>query len=388
MRIIKYLEEHPAKDGSFLYKFRPTAAMKRDIDAKYISFNSRTEGQKHVDWVVDMHTTYKRKVNKKKAHIQKGTVLALVAAYKNTLHWKKLKPNSKDSYNQTLKSLMKLSFSNELGCLGDMDVQSITPVHADQIYNFIFKNTSNSAANSSVRVLRKIWNVGSRLGTPPLVFGINPFAKMGVIGTDSRKIMWEDEEILEFVDMADQMGFPSIGTLYLLCYDLCQRPGDMRQLTWDDYRKDRKTGEDTFCFTQEKTGTYLEIAASPRLIERMKTVKRPEFLYSKMKCADGSRKVKSPANHNMICWYEHTGLPYDNRHYNTVGQRVRNYTSLPFEFQARDMRRSGATILAESGCTNAEIRSVTGHKSLDVLSIYVRHTAKTASSAVNKRFNK
>ena len=60
MRIIKYLEEHPAKDGSFLYKFRPTAAMKRDIDAKYISFNSRTEGQKHVDWVVDMHTTYKR----------------------------------------------------------------------------------------------------------------------------------------------------------------------------------------------------------------------------------------------------------------------------------------------------------------------------------------
>ena len=104
--------------------------------------------------------------------------------------------------------------------------------------------------------------------------------------------------------------------------------------------------------------------------------------------ADGTRKVKGPSNHDMICWYEHTGLPYDNRHYNTVAQRIRNAAGMSFDFQARDMRRSGATTMAESECTNAEIRSVTGHKSMDVLSIYVRHTQKTASAAINKRFNK
>jgi len=387
MRIIKYLDECPGKNGSIIYKFRPTVAMKRDIDAKYGSFKSRIEGQNHVDLIVDLHNAYKRKAKNKTIHIQKGSVLALVAAYKKTYHWTKLKPNSKDSYNQTLKSLMRLSFNKEPVCLGDMDAKSVDVTHSDALYNSIYKDKSNSAANSSIRVLRKIWNAGARIDKPPLV-NSNPFSKMDVIGTDDRTTMWEDEEVMEFVDMADQMGLPSIGTLYLLCYDLCQRPGDMRQLTWDDYRKDHKTGEETFYFTQEKTGTYLEIPASPRLIDRMNAVKRPEFLYSKMKCADGTRKVKGNADHNMICWYEHTGLPYDNRHYNTVGQRVRNATSLPFEFQARDMRRSGATILAESDCTNAEIRSVTGHKSMNVLSIYVRHTRKTASAAVNKRFNK
>ena len=58
MRIIKHLEECPAQDGSIIYKFRPTVAMKRDIDAKYGSFKSRTDGQRHVDWIVDLHNTY------------------------------------------------------------------------------------------------------------------------------------------------------------------------------------------------------------------------------------------------------------------------------------------------------------------------------------------
>jgi len=386
MRIIKHLEECPAQDGSIIYKFRPTVAMKRDIDAKYGSFKSRTDGQRHVDWIVDLHNTYKRKANKK-IHIQKGSVLALVAAYKKSHHWTALKPNSKKSYNQMLKSVLLVSFTGESTCLGDMDAQSMTAVHGEELYNFLYLNVSHSRANSAIRVLRKIWNVGSRTGKPRLVT-INPFSKMSIKGTKTRTVMWEEEDVLQFVDMADQMGLPSIGTLYLLCYDLCQRPGDMRQLTWDNYNQCRFTGTDIFSFTQEKTGTYLEIEASPRLVERMKNVKRSEFLFSKMKSADGTRKVKGPTDHNMICWYEHTGAKYDNRHYNTVAQRVRNAAGLPFQFRASDMRRSGATIMAESECTNAEIRSVTGHKSMDVLSIYVRHTRKTASSAVNKRFNK
>ncbi len=60
--------------------------------------------------------------------------------------------------------------------------------------------------------------------------------------------------------------------------------------------------------------------------------------------------------------------------------------SLPSNLQMRDLRRTGATEMAEAGATNAEMRSVTGHKTMDVLSIYVRTTQAQASSAVNKRF--
>ena len=52
----------------------------------------------------------------------------------------------------------------------------------------------------------------------------------------------------------------------------------------------------------------------------------------------------------------------------------------------RDLRRTGATKMAEAGCTEDELRSVTGHQSRDVLSIYVRPTKKLAAAGINKRF--
>ena len=386
MRIIKHIEEFSAHDGSTTYKFRPTPAMRNDIDAKYIQFYTAAEAKKHVDDIVDRHSLYKRKA-KKKVHIQKGSVMALVAAYKKTHHWTALAPNSKKTYEQTFTAITRITFAGQTTCVSEMDASNMTAAHGDVLYNHIYKNVSHGSANSMARCLRKVWNVCSRIGEPRLVT-VNPFSNMGMDGTPNRTVMWEEEEILHFIDVADEMGFPSIGTLYLLMYDLCQRPGDMRQLTWDNYSQCPRTGNNIFSFIQEKTGTYLQIEGSPRLVERMKTVQRSEFLYSKMLKADGTRKVKGPSNHDMICWYEHTGLPYDNRHYNTVAQRIRNAAGMSFDFQARDMRRSGATTMAESECTNAEIRSVTGHKSMDVLSIYVRHTQKTASAAINKRFNK
>jgi len=42
--------------------------------------------------------------------------------------------------------------------------------------------------------------------------------------------------------------------------------------------------------------------------------------------------------------------------------------------------------MAEAGCTEDELRSVTGHQSRDVLSIYVRPTRKLAAAGINKRF--
>lgn len=38
----------------------------------------------------------------------------------------------------------------------------------------------------------------------------------------------------------------------------------------------------------------------------------------------------------------------------------------------RDLGRTGATEMAEAGCTEDELRSVKGHQSRDVLSMYVQ----------------
>jgi len=51
-----------------------------------------------------------------------------------------------------------------------------------------------------------------------------------------------------------------------------------------------------------------------------------------------------------------------------------------------DLRRTGATEMAESGCTEDQLRAVTGHKSRVILETYVRPTRRMARAGMNKRF--
>jgi len=76
------------------------------------------------------------------------------------------------------------------------------------------------------------------------------------------------------------------------------------------------------------------------------------------------------------------------RLYNSHLDIVRQAAGLPKHLKMADLRRTGATEMAESGCTNAELRSVTGHKTMDVLSIYVRQTDKLAATGQSKRYAK
>ena len=59
---------------------------------------------------------------------------------------------------------------------------------------------------------------------------------------------------------------------------------------------------------------------------------------------------------------------------------------LPERLKMKFLRHSGATELAENGATEDQIAAVTGHKSRQMLNIYVKKTKKLASSAQNLRF--
>jgi integrase len=205
--------------------------------------------------------------------------------------------------------------------------------------------------------MRKIWYVGKRHGK----VAFNPFERMGLKGLENRIVLWEPAQVEKLIETADKHGAGSIGTLALLCYDLCQRPSDMRKLRWSDLR------DGVIRFNQEKTGIKVEIPASERLQARL-------------------AGLDQTTDTIIIC--EATQRPYDRRLYGKWFQRIRQLAELPEHLQLRDLRRTGATEMAESDCTEDELRSVTGHQSRDVLGIYVRPTVKLAAAGINKRFAK
>ena len=81
---------------------------------------------------------------------------------------------------------------------------------------------------------------------------------------------------------------------------------------------------------------------------------------------------------------ENTGRPYQESDFQHTFAEIRNGAGLPVDLQFRDLRRSLATALGAAGCTDDQIRSITGHQTREVVSIYVRPNDAFAKSAMGR----
>lgn len=357
---IKYLEERKRANGRTIWVVNPPKYVREAIGADYEQFEDRSEAINRAGTIAQAYIDHKRGL-KTDIRIPSETVDGVFAFYKTTNEYAKLKENSRKYYRLMFNtaSATRLGQSNVL--FGEMLARSVNTTHADKLFQTAKEAVSEHRAVGVIKVLRKVWNVAKRHGKVQ----VNPFEKMGLAGLEPRIVLWEPDQVDTFIAKADEMGLWSIGTIALLAYHLCQRPGDMRQLRWSHY------DGHAFTFMQEKTGVKVEIPASPAVIERLK---------------DRRVGVNNPDEFIALC--ETTLQGYDRFLYTKYARKVRKAAGLPDDLQIRDLRRTGATEMAEAGATEDELRSVTGHQSRDVLSIYVRPTRKLAASGVFKRFAK
>lgn len=352
---VKYVERRERRDGAVLWVVNPAQHLKDAVGARYDQFELLDEANAYAQDILDAYADYKRGI-KREVRAAMASVDGLFEYYRSTKDYKELKNNSKRMYHTMIQQASLLHVGRSNVRFGEMKATSVDPELVDKLYDQVKEVKSLHRATTMCKVLRKVWFVGLRAGRVKS----NPFQKMGLKKLDDRTVLWEPEQVAKFIETADEIGMQSIGTMALLCYDLCQRPGDMRQVKWNNYRNG------VFTFFQEKTNTEVNIPASPRLRERLQGLERTEDGYI------------------VLC--EATGRPYDRRLYSKWAAKVRLEAGLPSDLQIRDLRRTGATEMAEAGCTEDELRSVTGHQSRDVLSIYVRPTTKLAASGINRRF--
>lgn len=356
MEKIKYLERRSRSRG-YVWVCNPSDYAREHVEATYEQFESREEAATHCKMIMRAVEEFER-TQDKRSKLDRETVDALFHFYTQHKAFKHKTPNTKRTYRFLYKTVASLRIGGANAVFGQVLARSVDAAMADKVYDAVREQFSIHRANGVCKILRRIWFTGRRGFLSPN--SVNPFAQMGLTETPPRIILWEPEQVDEFMAQADKQGLSSVGTLALLCYHLCQRPGDMRQITWDQYK------DGVFTFVQEKTKAEVKLEASQQLIARLSGMK---------KTLDGP-----------IIISETTGRPYDMRLYSKYAAKIRQAAGLPEELQLRDLRRTGATELAEAGCTEDELRSVTGHMSRNVLNVYVRPTKKLAARAMNKRF--
>jgi len=361
---IKYLEKKVSSKGIITWGVNPSKPLRDKLFLSYESYTDKKTAIARCTDYEEQFELYKLGMDLKRG-VKDTTVQGLVDAYYSTSNWLRLSVNSKNTYKQLLGYICDCRIGNSNISFGETLHRKITAETAELLHKQLCKDVSNHRAVHVCKVLRRVWFVGHRLALTQS----NPFSKMGIVSLPDREVRWEQDHIDLFVAKADEMEMSSVGTLALLCYHLCQRVGDMRQLTWSCYQND------TFCFVQEKS----------------RTVKKPEgtqmILDTNVYLEERLSRLTRRRDTDFIIINERTGRPYTKWAYKAVAE-VRKAAGLPEELKISDLRRTGATEAGESGCTTDEIMALTGHTDRQIVNIYVKKTPVMATNASNKRLKR
>lgn len=153
---------------------------------------------------------------------------------------------------------------------------------------------------------------------------------------------WSEEEITQFE------AFWPVGKKQRLAFDLLlhtgQRSGDVRNMN----RSQIKSG--VMHVRQEKTGAWVYVPVTAEL----------------------QRSLDGVASDQMIWLLTRTGEQFSEKGFSNYISRAAALAGLPKGCSAHGLRKAAAVRLAEAGCSNHEIMSITGHKTMHEVERYTR----------------
>lgn len=351
---IKYINKRANSDGTVYWAFNPPKYLREALFVRYTKFHTIEEARKHSAHIDDLYIDFKRR-NTRDLYIQDTAVNGIFSYYLGQDEYLETAQNTKTSFRMLMRNVSDSRLESSNVRFGDMLAKNVTNQHATKLKNTIRENFSHHRAVHCMKVMRLIWNVAKRANRVTH----NPFEKMRLKAPKPRTVMWEAGQVQEFITQCDTDGTPNLGTMAMMCYHLCQRPGDMRQVTFDQLHGTELR------FLQEKTGTHIDVELTDPILARLEAQGR----------SDGTLVLNDITNSPHTRWS-----------YYKQARTVCRAAGLPDELRMADLRRTGATEMAESGSTADEIRAVTGHQSRDVLNIYVRPTRGLAQNGMKKRF--
>ena len=298
-------------------------------------------------------------VNKLKPN---SLVSDVVEYYLNTKAFARLKGSTQKEYEGSLK--IALETKTLLGkTLGDTRLNKLETKCANHLYEQ-WLDRGISRANKISTITSIIFNKAISLK----ILYYNPMIGIDRVPNKERKVMWTPEQVNLFLDTAySQWKWRPIGLIVHMTYEWAQRLGDMRLMTWDKIDLDKKRMD----LTQSKRNADVHLPISNELMhvleQQYKSFGFQDFVAPQIVHSDGLYK------------------PYMKGNLSSYINSVKEAAGLPAELTAMDMRRTAITEMVEAGVDVLQIKQVSGHKNIQSLDPYLKHTFSGASSALAQR---
>jgi hypothetical protein len=322
-----------------------------------------------------------------------GTLDWMFAEYRSDRRYTKLDAKSKRNHEVGFKLVGGYILKNGKR-LGEKQLTTIDTALIDDLYEklLILKITDDEGniiererrtmVNHAMKSCRRAWNIAARRnpGKLPLV---NPFAKMGLQGSDRETPTATFEELQTFRTKAVEMGLPSLATAALIGWEWLQRETDIFT-TFDVTHYRPKEHPDLVRVVDEKTKTESwrplfdneGAPLHPELMAELDAIKKAR-IGGLMLCRDWGSRGPWPT-------WPKPDQP-DFTHLSRKVKEVIRAAGLRDELKFTSFRHGGFTEGGDAELTDREMLAQGRHTTVKVLSKYTKRTLNQIVSGSKKR---
>ena len=288
----------------------------------------------------------------------------LVAYYRTTPQFLSLRLRTQRDYDYCIERAVRTFLSPKV-TFGRTNLDKLGVSECKIAYQEWLKSGIRTA-NLTASISAILFNMAVELE----LMATNPMRFVKKMQTKPRKVMWTHDQVRQFLDAAyEKFEWRSIGLIVHMAYSFAQRVGDMRSLKWDNINFE----EHRLDLEQSKKRAEVHLPININMY-RMLEQQYKEF---------GFQEYVAPHPYPRNGGY----IIYADVDIGRMVNRVKEVAGLPKELTAMDMRRTAITEMVEAGVDTTQIMPVAGHNSPQSMRPYIRHTYKSAASALERREN-
>lgn len=286
----------------------------------------------------------------------------LIGSWRRTSKWKELKKRSRDNYEDAIKVVLKWSANQghpDPTIITQADIEDFLSIWDDR------PRTKQEMLKVIRLVMKEAIANGWRID--------NPASGISVKVTPKKAVIWEQEDVNLYVDVAREQGMESIALIILLEWEIGQRLADIRAMKPGSHYNQARG---VFSFDQSKTGNPVDIQISAKLQAMLEPVVSNDMFLFKNERTGKAYEEKRLSK--TFAWVRKAVVDGDK----DKGRAPGRYLLL------RHLRHSCVVQLARAGCTVPEICSITGHalgSAETILGTYLVRDTSVARGAQMKR---
>ena len=285
-----------------------------------------------------------------------SSFIGLVKTYKSSNEFNGLSDTTKNQYEYWLRLA-----GERLPKRGECNYKHITGAKASEVYSLIMNDFGVVLANRVLAVCRRVYSFAIRMD----IASDNPWRKVQTRKEEARRVVWSKDQVTKFLDVAySDWNTRSVGLIAQMCYEWCQRVGDMRNLTWDSINFD----EGYVKLVQSKRRAQVKVPISPDLLEMLKE-------------QNGALDFQPLVAPNVV----DNMKPFNVYRISSWANKIKEKAELPPELRLADLRRTGTTEMVEAGVPLPQIMAVTGHSTPASVTPYMKNSLTSATEACTLR---